>query len=45
MALGLQEHAARACVRFSFGYRDEVGDAECAGRRAGEVVRALQQKK
>jgi cysteine desulfurase len=45
MALGLAADAARACVRFSFGFRDSSDDAERAGRRAGDVVAALQKKK
>jgi len=45
MALGLDEYAARACVRFSCGFRDPIADAERVGRRAGEVVAALQKKK
>jgi cysteine desulfurase len=44
MALGLAVDAARACVRFSCGFRDAVDEAERAGRRAGDVVAALQKK-
>ncbi|MDO8348919.1 MAG: aminotransferase class V-fold PLP-dependent enzyme [Planctomycetota bacterium] len=44
MALGMAEHAARACVRFSFGFRDSLDAAERAGRRVGDVVAALQKK-
>lgn len=43
-ALGLEEHDARACVRFSFGWRDDEVRARDAGRRVGELVRARQKK-
>jgi cysteine desulfurase len=44
MALGMAADAARACVRFSCGFRDAADDAERAGRRAGDVVATLQKK-
>jgi len=43
-ALGLAEADARACVRFSFGWRDDLESLRRTGGRAGEVVRALQKK-
>jgi cysteine desulfurase len=44
VAMGLDETAARTCVRFSFGWRDDPETFEHAGRRVGEVVRARQKK-
>lgn len=43
-AIGLDDAAARACVRFSFGWSDEPQTLELAGRRVGELVRARQKK-
>lgn len=44
-ALGLDEHAARACVRFSFGWRDDDDDAMRAlGERVGALVHARRKK-
>ena len=44
LAIGLDETAARACVRFSFGWREARQAAESAGRLAGSVVRVRQKK-
>lgn len=44
-AIGLEDAAARACVRFSLGWMEEPNTSHDAGRRVGEVVRARQQKK
>ncbi len=44
LALGLNETAARACVRFSFGWLEARDAAECAGRLVGDVVRVRQKK-
>lgn len=44
LAMGLDEAAARACVRFSFGWHERVEDGERTGHRAGLVVGALQKK-
>jgi cysteine desulfurase len=44
-AMGLDEAAARACVRFSFGARHDVAAASAAGARTGRVVARLQEKK
>ena len=43
-ALGLDEASARACVRFSFGWREDLERLRRTGGRTGEVVRALQKK-
>jgi cysteine desulfurase len=43
-ALGLRDDDARACVRFSFDWRDDELRAREAGRRVGELVRARQKK-
>lgn len=43
-AIGLLEAEARACVRFSFGWRDDLESLRTTGGRTGEVVRALQKK-
>lgn len=43
-ALGLSETDARACVRFSFGWRDDLESLRRTGGRTGEVVRTLQKK-
>ena len=44
IALGLDEASARACVRFSFGWREDLERLRRTGGRTGEVVRALQKK-
>lgn len=44
LALGLDEVAARACVRFSFGWSESRDEVERAGRRVGDVVLARQKK-
>jgi cysteine desulfurase len=41
-ALGLDEAAARACVRFSFGWREDLERLRRTGGRTGDVVRAVQ---
>ncbi len=43
-AIGLDEVAARACVRFSFGWNDDATTLREVGVRAGTVVRALNKK-
>lgn len=43
-AIGLDEAAARACVRFSFGWREDLERLRRTGGRTGDVVRALQKK-
>ncbi len=43
-SIGLQEAEARACVRFSFGWRDDLESLRRTGGRTGEVVRTLQKK-
>lgn len=44
LAMGLDESAARTCVRFSFGWRAVGDECQHIGRRVGEVVRARQKK-
>ncbi|MFO1032333.1 MAG: aminotransferase class V-fold PLP-dependent enzyme [Planctomycetota bacterium] len=43
-AIGLDDEAARACVRISLGWSDGVDTNHDAGRHAGDVVRRRQQK-
>ncbi|MFN9705484.1 MAG: aminotransferase class V-fold PLP-dependent enzyme [Planctomycetota bacterium] len=43
-AIGLAEAEARACVRFSFGWREDLERLRRTGGRTGDVVRALQKK-
>lgn len=43
-AIGLDEAAARACVRFSFGWREDLAKLRRTGGRTGDVVCALQKK-
>ena len=43
-AIGLDEGAARACVRFSFGWREDLERLRRTGGRTGAVVRSLQKK-
>jgi cysteine desulfurase len=43
-AMGLADAAARACVRFSFGWRTPSERMIAIGRRVGEVVLRLQKK-
>ncbi len=38
-AIGLDEREARACVRFSFGWKQPENVVEAVGQRAGDVVR------
>ncbi|MFO1076575.1 MAG: aminotransferase class V-fold PLP-dependent enzyme [Planctomycetota bacterium] len=42
--MGLPIELARACVRFSFGWRDDATGAALAGRRVGDVVRGRAKK-
>jgi cysteine desulfurase len=44
LAMGLDEGFARACVRFSFDWRDDAERGERTGHRAGAIVDALQKK-
>ncbi len=44
-AIGLREDDARACVRFSFGWNDELARARDVGARVGALVRERQKKK
>jgi cysteine desulfurase len=44
LAIGLSPSEARACVRFSFGWSQDARTLHDVGRRAGEVVGALQKK-
>lgn len=44
LAIGLDESAARTCVRFSFGWLAAIDECQRIGRRVGEVVRARQKK-
>lgn len=43
-AIGLADATARACVRFSFGWRQDSRALHDAGRRVGDLVRARQKK-
>lgn len=43
-AIGLPESEARACVRFSFGWREDLETLRRSGGRTGEVVQRLQKK-
>jgi cysteine desulfurase len=43
-AMGLTDAEARACVRFSFGWRDDLESLRRVGGRTGDVVRAMQKK-
>lgn len=43
-SIGLDDEAARACVRFSFGWNEDAEAMREAGRRVGDVVRARQKK-
>lgn len=43
-AIGLDESAARACVRFSFGWREGPEAARAAGELVGAIVVARQKK-
>jgi cysteine desulfurase len=43
-AIGLDGAAARACVRFSFGWRDETTPWRDVGERVGAIVRRLKKK-
>lgn len=44
LAMGRDERAARACVRFSFGWHDHSQDLVAAALRAGTRIRARLQK-
>ena len=44
LAMGRDERAARACVRFSFGWRDQQQELVATALRAGARIRARQQK-
>lgn len=43
-AIGLADADARACVRFSFGWRDDLESLRRVGGRVGDVVRSMQKK-
>lgn len=43
-AIGLDEAAARACVRFSFGWREDIATVRAAGELVGAIVGARQKK-
>ncbi|HLQ37315.1 MAG TPA: aminotransferase class V-fold PLP-dependent enzyme [Planctomycetota bacterium] len=43
-AMGLELADARACVRFSFGYAHDGGQARDAGRQTASVIARLQKK-
>lgn len=43
-AIGLDEAAARACVRFSFGWREHLAAMRAAGELVGAIVGARQKK-
>jgi len=42
--IGLDEEQARACVRFSFGWRERLDEIARAGETAGEIVRVRMKK-
>jgi cysteine desulfurase len=43
-AMGLDDAAARTCVRFSFGRGDDAASGDAAGRRVAAVLAQLQKK-
>jgi cysteine desulfurase len=44
LAMGLADEVARACVRFSFDWRDQPERGERTGHRVGTIVDAMQKK-
>lgn len=43
-AIGLDDDIARACIRFSFGYRDDPATTRACGERVGAVVQRRSEK-